>query len=722
MIGPLTAVLEDKGQDWICFLQSEAAPLAHHPTACDASIVQTSMPLTRAKERPFPRIKCTFVANPRLVLRHSVPHQFFSMSDNQNLENSIFLIPYYSLTDASAPQAQDCLQWTFSDFLEIEGVQGDKEPCIRAGGTLFEDFRSWTFCTAKETSEATAAGREEAVESGWRASQSPESIRQMILHMQNSMRQGDFYVANATTRLVGPERKQQRISMAAFVNEWLRAPSRFGIYVDCGEDLPQICCFSPERFVARCGSKIQTEPIKGTVSYDSRLPLSGAHMLWNSEKEMSEQALVTDLLRNDLNKVCQAGSVCVSSPFEIRRAGDLLQMQSVISGELKDKDVSHASLLAQLLPAGSITGTPKWAVTHAIRDLEATQRGYYTGVFALSLNSIETPSVKKLESAILIRGFFAEETHWQAGLGAGITTLSDPSAEIAEFELKWRSIERRWARMTHSMKSAQLQDESDKCVEKMSGINSQERCKGSVSRAQRESAGHFQDMHVFCDQKRVQSELQKSILPQPRILFVDHLDSFSENLIAALRARGCRVDCLTSAPNSSAFSAWDDARLRDIIADSHALVLSPGPGLPSHYPFSMRLVSLWQSDRPILGVCLGLQILLTRDGHKMSLVADHPVHGRRESLSPAADSHWLKCAMPAGHAVFYNSWSVTRTQLENDCSYWRLNSCADNFVAAVEHKSFPWLGVQYHPESFATEQGGQLLDSFVALLRGRTLA
>ncbi|MEN9825906.1 MAG: hypothetical protein RI953_1651 [Pseudomonadota bacterium] len=199
----------------------------------------------------------------------------------------------------------------------------------------------------------------------------------------------------------------------------------------------------------------------------------------------------------------------------------------------------------------------------------------------------------------------------------------------------------------------------------------------------------------------------------PAILFVDHLDSFSENLVAALRARGCRVDCVLSAPSGA-------ARIEH--GEHDALLLSPGPGLPHHYPESLALLDRWPAERPVLGVCLGHQMLLSRENLLLNLVSERPVHGRREQVEPVECSNWLSGLNFEGCATFYNSWAIDKLQLaEKDCR-WRLNAHCAGWAAVVEHKFQPWLGVQYHPESFASEQGGLLLNAFVALLNSRGLA
>lgn len=200
----------------------------------------------------------------------------------------------------------------------------------------------------------------------------------------------------------------------------------------------------------------------------------------------------------------------------------------------------------------------------------------------------------------------------------------------------------------------------------------------------------------------------------PRLLFVDHRDSFSENLVAALCARGCDVDVVVVDPHLT-----QSGLSPEILGKYNALVLSPGPLTPEAYPSSMALLDLWPAERPLLGVCLGLQMILVHAGLHLDLVSSTPVHGRREKLSATQSSRWLPDNVFSGQAVFYNSWAVREEHLRPSPSGWHILAHNGWFVAACENQFKPWLGVQYHPESFASEQGGLLLDGFVALLRAR---
>lgn len=462
-IKALAVALEGRAEHWICYMQYESEPLVRHPVERDHSVSGGFS--ARNVNSSAGKVRITFVPNPTLEQIESIPDVFFRAKTDSPSPRSAWLIPFFSMNGFADKQSSPLLRWSFLDCLELEGFADASEASVRVVGSLFADLASFKDVkAAAQTHElrlkSSPGERESKIagnlfssanasestkeEKNWHEGDAPDSILSQIDQWQQGMRHGDYYLANATTRMIGPARDSTSIPLSAFVGEWLDSPVRHGVFVDCGEKLPRVCCFSPERFVSRSADKIQTEPIKGTLHFEIGKELHAAHELWKSEKEMSEQTMVTDLLRNDFNKICRPGSVVVSSPFEIRVAGKLLQMQSVVEGNLQEKMSSNSQILAALLPAGSVTGTPKWAVSSQIVNSETMARGYYTGVFALSR------SPEDFESTVLIRGFFADEVRWYAGIGAGVTTLSDPQSEVDEFRLKWKSFADRWSRLTRS--------------------------------------------------------------------------------------------------------------------------------------------------------------------------------------------------------------------------------------------------------------------------------
>jgi anthranilate/para-aminobenzoate synthase component I len=162
--------------------------------------------------------------------------------------------------------------------------------------------------------------------------------------------------------------------------------------------------------------------------------MESAKTLWSNAKEMQEHTMVVDLLRHDFNGVCVPGSVFVQRPFAIRTIGSLLQMQSDVWG-IPQKNMSAGQILSQILPAGSVTGAPKKNVCAFIQQFESQSRGFYTGIFGVC------EPAGDWETVVLIRSVYLGARGVYVGVGAGITTLSDPEQEWEEFCIKLKSFE-----------------------------------------------------------------------------------------------------------------------------------------------------------------------------------------------------------------------------------------------------------------------------------------
>lgn len=184
-------------------------------------------------------------------------------------------------------------------------------------------------------------------------------------------------------------------------------------------------CFSPERFVRIVNNRIYTYPMKGTI--DASLPDAEAKILAD-EKEMAEHVMVVDLLRNDLGIVATDITVEKFRYIDRIKAGDkeLLQVSSKISGDMGENWRSRlGDIIKALLPAGSISGTPKKRTVEIIREIEGYERGFFTGVFGLY-------DGKTLESAVMIRFIEKNGGRLVYKSGGGITLDSDPAAEYQE--------------------------------------------------------------------------------------------------------------------------------------------------------------------------------------------------------------------------------------------------------------------------------------------------
>jgi para-aminobenzoate synthetase component 1 len=187
----------------------------------------------------------------------------------------------------------------------------------------------------------------------------------------------------------------------------------------------EFICFSPERFVDIVGNSIATYPMKGTI--DANLP-NAKETILNNKKEMAEHVMIVDLMRNDLGIIGSHVQVEKFRYVDKIKAGkkELLQVSSKITAKLENNWRDNiGTLLDQLTPAGSITGTPKKSTTQIIDRIEDYKRGFYTGIFGLF-------DGKDLRSGVMIRFIEKENGNLIYKSGGGITIDSTVKSEYEE--------------------------------------------------------------------------------------------------------------------------------------------------------------------------------------------------------------------------------------------------------------------------------------------------
>lgn len=187
----------------------------------------------------------------------------------------------------------------------------------------------------------------------------------------------------------------------------------------------QFVCFSPEAFIEIYDNTIHTFPMKGTI--DATLPNAKEKIL-NDPKEMAEHIMVVDLLRNDLSMIAENVKVKDFRYVTSIDAGDkkLLQISSHISGEVGEHwHNSLGDMLQKILPAGSITGTPKKSTVEIIEHIEKYDRGFFTGVFGIYDGD-------SFRSAVMIRFIEKQGNGYIYKSGGGITLDSKSEMEYNE--------------------------------------------------------------------------------------------------------------------------------------------------------------------------------------------------------------------------------------------------------------------------------------------------
>lgn len=234
--------------------------------------------------------------------------------------------------------------------------------------------------------------------------------------LQEEIKAGNSYLLNLTFKT--------KIKTPYSLDEiYEKTNTHFKLRVCTKDD--NFVCFSPEKFIEIKNNKIYTYPMKGTI--DTKIPKAKENLLENP-KELAEHTMVVDLLRNDLGKIAKNIKVEEFRFVEKINAGEktLFQTSSKISGVLEENYIENiGDVIMLILPAGSITGTPKIKTTHILENIEEYERDFYTGIFAV-FDGVN------LNSYVLIR--FIEEKNKELFYksGGGITSDSDALLEYKE--------------------------------------------------------------------------------------------------------------------------------------------------------------------------------------------------------------------------------------------------------------------------------------------------
>ncbi|MFW6335105.1 MAG: aminodeoxychorismate synthase component I [Desulfosalsimonas sp.] len=250
-----------------------------------------------------------------------------------------------------------------------------------------------------------------------------EKVRQYIAA-------GHIYQVNLSQRF---ETGFSGSSFELFSSLFSAAPASFYAYVNAGDHA--IVSTSPERFVMQRGDLVETRPIKGTRprGADSTTDRAMAEELQNSAKDDAELSMIVDLMRNDLGRVCCAGTVEVSEHKRLEAYHNVFHLVSVVRGRLAlDKD--SVDIIRAAFPGGSITGCPKIRAMEIIDELEPCRRHVYTG----SIGYISFHGTMDL--SVAIRTAVIKDERMLFSVGGGVVFDSDPESEYEETLHKGRSV------------------------------------------------------------------------------------------------------------------------------------------------------------------------------------------------------------------------------------------------------------------------------------------
>ncbi len=315
-------------------------------------------------------------------------------------------------------------------FVSYEAAAGlDPAFRVRSGG----EFPLLWFGLFRERREVAADQRMSEGTfrlSDWIPSRSRDSYARAIHSVREQIAAGDTYQANFTMRL----RSSFEGDDFAFYRSLCHSQrAAYCAYINIGRY--RILSASPELFLHLRDGTLTTRPMKGTFTRGKWSDEDNRHavLLERSAKDRSENVMIVDLLRNDLGRISQIGSVHVPRLFEVERYDTVLQMTSTVTSTLRT-DVSLSQLFASLFPCGSITGAPKIRTMEIIAELEDSPRRIYTG----SIGFI-SPGPEAVFN-VAIRTVLLDTTTGTAefGVGGGITYDSTPDGEYEECMVKAR--------------------------------------------------------------------------------------------------------------------------------------------------------------------------------------------------------------------------------------------------------------------------------------------
>jgi anthranilate synthase len=474
-----------------------------------------------------------------------------------------------------------------------------------------------------------------------------------------------------------------------------RNPAPYGFLLNLGQQ-EYLVGASPEMFV-RCeqtplGLRVETCPISGTIARgaDALEDAQRIAAILANPKEESELTMCTDVDRNDKSRVCVPGSVRVVGRRQIELYSRLIHTVDHVEGYLRPGFDALDAFLCHTW-AVTVTGAPKTWAMRFVEQHEESPREWYGG--AVGLVGFD---------GHLNTGLTLRTVHVKGGVGAvraGATLLfdSDPAAEERETELKASA-------MLDALVRADPADDD------------------SADAAPKQSPGS----------RRGGGSDGEDLRP-PRVLLIDHEDSFVHTLANYLRQTGAEVrtrrsgaaamavlDAVAAASAASAASVAaaaaaahsggsaaaapdDEEKEEEEVWTPDLVVLSPGPGNPTDFGLSATLDKACALRVPVFGVCLGLQGICEHFGGKLG-VLEYPMHGKPSAitLTPeyAAAAAWPVFAglPPTFDVARYHSLHAVHVP-----PALRVTArTADGVVMALEHTTLPIAAVQFHPESILT--------------------
>jgi para-aminobenzoate synthetase/4-amino-4-deoxychorismate lyase len=325
--------------------------------------------------------------------------------------------------------------WAFG-FVSYEAAPG-LDPRLPGGWTPGQPPLVWFGLCAEPTrvQPPTGSGRAAVRTTPWRPDWTDADHARAVDAVREQIAAGQTYQCNLTDRLRSTvtgdvESLYHRLALAQ--------RGAHNAYLDLGRFV--VASASPELFFEWVGDQVRTRPMKGTAprGRTAAEDQQQAHDLRASSKEQAENVMIVDLLRNDLGRVAQVGSVTVPELLTLERYPTVWQLTSQVTARIRP-DVGLPELFGALFPCGSVTGAPKQRTMQLIAELEPTPRGVYCGAIGL----VAPPGAPfRARFSVAIRTVVVDRARDGAGhaavygAGGGITWGSDAGRERAELLAK----------------------------------------------------------------------------------------------------------------------------------------------------------------------------------------------------------------------------------------------------------------------------------------------
>ena len=271
----------------------------------------------------------------------------------------------------------------------------------------------------------------------WQPETSPEEHAQAVARIRSEIAAGSTYQVNFTTRM-----RSEFSGNALELYESLRPAQGVGYHAFIETDDWCVLSVSPEMFFEVDGRSIRTKPMKGTRGRGRFTAEDHALVdeLRESAKERAENLMIVDLMRNDVGRVADAGSVHVTSLYDVERYPTVHQLTSTVEATLRE-NVTLPDLMRALFPPGSVTGAPKISTMRLIKELERSPRGVYCGAIGIIERS-------RCAFNVPIRTIWLDRKNGVAeyGTGGGITADSVAHQEYQELLTKTLVVSQPWPR------------------------------------------------------------------------------------------------------------------------------------------------------------------------------------------------------------------------------------------------------------------------------------